>query len=332
VALITGSDGQPPTELRGLYAWFAVHLTKLGDNASALRLIEADPVTVLAYGDAAVFDTSARRAILQNLDRSDPYFRASEVGITAVGGLAGEDLAADFRALLTDRSDRTHRLLTVFEALTIGRPVPSLRPVLRSFALDASRPEHQRIRAVDAFLNGAAEPERDQRELFDELSTETNSVTREALRAQVAAKMQGAALTANDVRSVLSSYRQTPNDSMMGRLHALQRRLESEPIPELFDEPIAAWLPGNADRGRGIEVNQLLNYAMASAIRSTPDLSAARLWRWIANVRREQWSELKDQTKKALADWLDADVGREVELFDLILDDYQPTTTPWMVQ
>jgi hypothetical protein len=331
-ALVTGSDGQPPTELRGLYAWFAVHLMKLGDNTSAMRLIEADPVTVLAYGDAAVFDTSARRAILQNLGRSDPYFRASNVGITAVGGLAGEDLAADFRALLTDRSDRTHRLLTVFEALTIGRPVASLRPVLRSFALDAGRPEHQRIRAVDAFLNGAERPERDQRELFDELSTETSSITREALRAQLAAKMQGAALTADDVKSVLSAYRQTANDSMIGRLHALQRRLESEPIPELFDEPIAIWLPGNADRGHGFEVNQLLDYALASAIQSTPGLSAARLWQWVTNVRRERWSELKDQTKKALAAWLDADGGREVELFDLILNDDQHTATPWMVQ
>jgi hypothetical protein len=331
-ALITGSDGQPPTELRGLYAWVAVHLTKLGDSASAMRLIEADPVTVLAYGDAAAFDTSARRAILQNLGRSDPYFRASEVGITAVGGLAGEDLAADFRALLTDRSDRTHRLLTVFEALTIGRPVASLRPVLRSFALDASRPEHQRIRAVDAFLNGATEPERDQRELFDELSAETGSVTREALRAQLAAKMRGATLTADDVKSVLSSYRQAAPDNMMGRLYTLQRRLESDPIPELFDEPIATWLPANTGRGGGIEVNQLLDYAMASAIRSTPNLSAARLWRWIANVRREQWSELKDQTKRALAEWVDADVGRELELFDLILKDYQPTTAPRMVQ
>jgi hypothetical protein len=48
-ALIAGSDGGPPTELRGLYAWFAAHLAKFGDEAGALRLIEADAVTVLAY-------------------------------------------------------------------------------------------------------------------------------------------------------------------------------------------------------------------------------------------------------------------------------------------
>src|SRR6202011_843865 len=115
--------GVPPTELRGLYAWFAAHLTKLGDKGGALRLIENDAFTVLAYGDAAVFDTTARRAILANLDQSDPYFRASDVGITAIGGFAGEDLAGAFAAVLTGPSDGTHRLLIVFEALTGGLPV-----------------------------------------------------------------------------------------------------------------------------------------------------------------------------------------------------------------
>jgi hypothetical protein len=95
VALITGTDGVAPTELRGVYAWFAAHLSRLEDVDGSLRLIEADAVTVLAYGDAAVFDTPARRAIFANLDRDDPHFRASEIGITAVGGLAGEDLADD---------------------------------------------------------------------------------------------------------------------------------------------------------------------------------------------------------------------------------------------
>lgn len=108
IALVTGNDLAPPTELRGLYAWFAAHLARLGDEDGAMRLIEADAVTVLAYGDAAVFRTPARRAILANLDRNDPYFRSSEVGVTAVGGLSGEDLADDFTAILTSPSDGTH--------------------------------------------------------------------------------------------------------------------------------------------------------------------------------------------------------------------------------
>src|SRR5205823_2378094 len=113
LAMITGEDERSPTELRGLYAWLAAHLAVLGDEAGAIHMIKADAVTVLAYGDAAVFSTPARRIILANLDRNDPYFRASAVGVTAVGGLAGEDLASDFTAVLTGPSDGTHRLSTV---------------------------------------------------------------------------------------------------------------------------------------------------------------------------------------------------------------------------
>jgi hypothetical protein len=194
VALITGADGLPPTELRGLYAWFTAHLAKFGDGAGALRLIEADAFTVLAYGDAAVFDTTARRAIFANLGLNDPYFRTSAVGVTAVGGLAGEDLADDFATALTAPSDGTHRLAIVFESLTSGPPVLSLRPLLRDVALDAARPEWQRRRAIEAYLNGANDPVNTRRELFDALSGEAISTAREALRAHLAAELPSASI------------------------------------------------------------------------------------------------------------------------------------------
>lgn len=84
VSFIVGADGAPPSDLRGLYAWFASHLAKLGLETAALQLIEADAVTVLIYGDAAIFSATARIAILENLDRKDPYFRRSETGISPI--------------------------------------------------------------------------------------------------------------------------------------------------------------------------------------------------------------------------------------------------------
>lgn len=78
IALTTGPDRRAPSELRGLYAWFAAHLHRQGDAQGALRLIDRDAATVLAYGDAAAFDTPGRKAILLNLDRDDPYFLSSQ--------------------------------------------------------------------------------------------------------------------------------------------------------------------------------------------------------------------------------------------------------------
>lgn len=331
IALITGSDGAPPTELRGLYAWFAAHLAKLGDEAGASRLIEGDAVTVLAYGDAAVFSTSARRAILTNLDRNDPYFRSSEVGVTAVGGLSGEDLADDFRAALTTPSDGTHRMLTVLEAMTSGVPVFSLRPLLRSIALDATRPEWQRWRAADAWLNGAVDVLQARRELFDALATEPVSIAREALRAHLAAALPSEALSLADIKSVIADFERSQDDNTIMRLFGLRRKLEAEPRPELFDQPMDAWRPAQGQRRRTIEVDDLLDHVLAASIRRNPDIGGDRVWRWVINIREDEWSGLGKEAAKALREWLDGCPGRDVELFHAILADDDPEHGPWMV-
>lgn len=149
IAFITGFDGAPPTELRGLYAWFAAHLAQRGNVAGAKRLIEKDAGTILAYGDASAFDTEGRCEMLENLDRDDPFFRSSERSNTAFGGLAGEDLADEFQTNLTTPPN-SQRFLTVLDALRSGTPVASIRPFLRQMTLDPSRPDWHRWRAADA--------------------------------------------------------------------------------------------------------------------------------------------------------------------------------------
>ncbi|MET4233356.1 hypothetical protein ABIA85_006649 [Bradyrhizobium sp. LA6.10] len=333
-ALIAGDDGCPPTELRGLFAWFAAHLAIVAERSLALRLIEADPVTVLCYGDAAVFNTTARKEMLSRLGRSDPYYRASEVGVTAVGGLAGEDLAGDFAEIIAaGQGDGTHRLMTVFEALTMGEPVASLRQFLRSVSLDAARPEWVRRRSIEAYLNGAEDRGAICRNLFDALSQEPVSICREALRSDLASRFNDGDLRATEVRAVLSDYRRCDADNVMGRLFSLSSRLQAEALPDLFEEPIASWLPASNDRNRdhGIEVGHLLDEALAAAIRKTPSLTGDRLCRWLTNVRRERWSPLKERTTTAVGEWLDAEPNREVELFRAMLANQAPNDVPWAV-
>lgn len=120
LALLCGPDGKASSELRGLFAWLAAHLSKLGDETGARQLIETDAATVLAYGDAAAFSTAGRKALLVNLDRDDPFFRASQDRALVVGGLAGEDLAQDFRQILDSPDDGSHLVLTVLIALEEG--------------------------------------------------------------------------------------------------------------------------------------------------------------------------------------------------------------------
>jgi hypothetical protein len=331
LAMITGEDKGPPTELRGIYAWLAAHLAVLDDEAGVMRLIEADAFTVLAYSDAAVFTTPARRAILANLDRNDPYLRASAVGVTAVGGLAGEDLAGDFASILTGPPDGTDRLSTVLEALISGRALASIRPLLRTLALDPLRSEWQRLRAADAWLNGADDPTAARRALFDDLAGGTVSAARARLRAHLLSGLPSSAISTADIKSVIADYRRTTEGHTVGRLLRLRLKLEAEPQPQLFDGPTKAWLPKQPQRDHEIEVDDFLDHALAASIRGSGDLTAARLWRWTVNARDHVMSNLKAETTKAVTAWIDERQGRDVELFDVVLAEDDPAKGPWMV-
>jgi len=207
----------------------------------------------------------------------------------------------------------------------------SLRPLLRAIVLDETRPEWQRGRSVEAYLNGADDPASTRRELFGALSGEAISAGREALRARLLARLPASILTVADVQSVLADYQQIPADNTVGRLSALLRRLENEPLPALFDVPISSWFAPRSGQRDSFEVEHVLDYTLAAAIKGTSDLTSARLWRWTVNIRDHAWSNLKDEAGKALATWLDEDKTREVSFFDTILTEDDPATGPWVV-
>jgi hypothetical protein len=311
-----------------VFAWFAAHLARIGDETGAIRLIEADAAVVLSYGDAAAFGPIGRRAILANLDRRDPYFRATEVGVTAVGGLSGEDLAQDFRAILLDPSDGTHRTITVLEALKSGAPIESLRPTLQSVALDPERSEWTRRRAVEAWMSGASDPDQAHREMFDALASEPLSVAREALRVWLAAKLPTAALPLHDLKAVIADYERCGEDNSIGRLMALSWKLEAEPRGDLFDAPVPSWRPEMDHRKRQYEVDSLLDGALRAAIEKTPELTAERLHQWLLGRWDYSLSQAGQNLRDTVRRWIDEEPAREVAFFESILAS-QTTDGPW---
>lgn len=329
LALLTGSDSRAPSDLRGLYAWFAAHLAALGEGNDACQLVEADAVSALVYGDAASFDTAGKRAMLGNLDRHDPYFRASEVGVTAVGGLASEELANDLRQAI-EVGDGTHRMMTVYEVLAAGRPVASLLPTVRAITLDPARPEWQRTRAMTAWLNGQADPTSARRALFDAMADEAPSGARESMRAELLAGMPGAAVSDEDIRSVVAAFAAAPSDSTVMRLSGLRMAVEIAPRPSLFDAPLN-WLPSESSRRQSIDVEDFLDHALAAAIKANPELSAHRLWTWLTNAREDRLSGLGDATRQILKAWLDGAPERGLALFEAVLYTDDPTEGPWMI-
>lgn len=330
IAMATGVDRKAPAELRGLYAWFAAHLAKSGRDDDARQLIDADAATVLAYGDAAVFPTPLRRAMLMNLDREDPFFRAGDHDrYTAVGGLAGRDLEKDFVEILDKGSDGTHRLLTVFEALTNGQPVEALRARLWDIALDPNRPEWQRRRAGDAWLNGA---QHRTRALYDAICTTPASDDRESLRVHIASQLPVEALSVNDITSLVADFTKTKKTRTVGTLIPLARNLATVPQGVLFAVHAKTWLPKGALESHSVELEHFFDTLLAATIRGTADLTAAQVWLWARNSREGTWDPLHEKSRKALQEWLDADSTREAALLDIIIDGQDPSDRerPWI--
>lgn len=327
VAMVTGIDRKAPTELRGVYAWFAAHLANLGREDDARQLIEADAATVLAYGDTAIFSTALRRTIFTNLHRDDPYFRSDDhMHDTAVGGLAGKDLADDFAAEMDNPTAGTHRLVTVFEALTSGSPIESLRQKLWDIALDVTRPEWQRRHAADAWLNGADDRVR---ELFDAITGTPPSADRELLRIHLAELMRPETLAVEDIKSLIADFAATAGTHTVGRLVMLAHRLSNVARGELFDVHLNAWIPEKR-RTQSVEIEGFVDFMLATSIRLTPNLMAARLWNWANNVRHGRWDNLGNDSRKALQLWLDTDPTREAAILDVIIDDDDARGAPHM--
>lgn len=325
-ALISGIDGAPPSELRGLFAWYAVHLANLGRPDAAAQLVAADAFSVLAYGDASALPTPLRRDILNRLHVRDPYFRMSEDRITALGGLAGEDLAADFAAIINNDDEQTQRLMTVLDALKLGLPVRSLEPTLRETFSSPSRPEWVRRRTAEVLQHYAADETKEQRRLFDQLGTEAKSIARNQLRVRLLGQMPTVLVNVDDVKSVIADYADLHAPNFVGILDELRRMLEAAPMPDLFSAPISTWLSEPPDRQPVFEVRSLLEEAFQAVVSGNPGASAAQVWTWIGNKFERAWLDMPKECAASVAAWIDVDPQREIDLFDEITKDHDNDT------
>lgn len=335
IALITGSDHKAPSELRGLYAWFAAHLQSEGDRVGARRLIQHDAATVLAYGDAAAFDTAARREILYNLDSDDPYFLSSQDDATVVGGLAGDDLVDDFKAIL-DADVRSHLQVTVLQALADGPPVERMSEKLREMVLDAARPLWMRERAAEVLVAKAGDRDGMQRGLLDDLAAMKVDRGQLAIRARVLASRSTPDVEFSDLHALLEDFDSLPaktrdgedNDDT-GSLVSLSMTIARSPRPDFFDRGI-----GRSDvaRRHKSQVQSFLNRAFVATVEANPDISGVRLLSWLGNLREHRWDMLDSDVAEAIARWIDHDLDRrELELFLSVEDESSSDEGPWVV-
>lgn len=313
LALMT-AGGRPPTDLRGLYAWTAVHLSRLGLREEALRLISNDPVSVLVYGDAAVLTVAERKELWSRLDHDDPWFLANVDSDTAIGGLAGEDLVGEFEHELRRPDGVTHRYFAVTEALRYGPPIASLRPILYDIALDGERPNHERVRAAEAWLAGEPNADAGRLALFRAAAALPPADGHTLFRLRIAGELPPDALSDTELDQLLVDYAGSKESPVTGRLWTLSRKLQQSNRAALLTRDWHAVLEKEHLRGPTHEIRRLLDQLLVSALSASPAPSGKTVQKWLANVRPYFSQNLPDPVREAIQKWIQADTRRPTEL------------------
>lgn len=159
LAVLTGSDGVPPTSLRGLAAWLAALSPPL-----RTRLIAADPYAIAQYSDLDAFSLEERRGLLDELRHRADLSPADVHSGSADPLLTASDMHDEVTGML--RSDRRFppdeaALQFLLPSLPDSLPDELVRELLRT-ATDSSRPGETRLLAARAFVSSVPSDREDE--------------------------------------------------------------------------------------------------------------------------------------------------------------------------
>ena len=155
LALLTGTDGFPPTPLRSLVAWLAVTSPSLRKT-----LITLDPVAVLMYGDVSCFKPEEKTRLLEQIADDPSRLYEGRWRDSALAGLASADMEPTLRSVLADpdRSDPKQKVAEIVtKALTQAPPNNALADVLLVVCRDKKRWFRVRKPALDAWIHHIAD-------------------------------------------------------------------------------------------------------------------------------------------------------------------------------
>ena len=151
LALISGEDGTPVTQMRGLSAWLAAHCKNARSD-----LIERDPIGVGLYGDVRGFSTEEKSALLKSLKASYSQLGSVFQPAAAFGALVTPEMEPEIRDVLLDSNREeqqqsfVHFLLHVLQE---GSPLPTFSGILLKIVRDDTRLPGVNTAALYAFIH-----------------------------------------------------------------------------------------------------------------------------------------------------------------------------------
>jgi len=211
--LLIGSDGRAVSGLRGLYGWLAIQC-----KTARTRLIQADALTVVAYGDAKPLPETDKRSILLGLRKEAEElasFHGDVKPATPFGALADPALLDDFATALTSttRDSATQSYVDcLLSILSEGELIPQLEKQLLAIVMDDSWWEIVREDALKVWLKIQNSPDKAQA-LLDEINCGRIGDSDDQLIAKLLRHLYPAYLT---VDKLFYYFHQLKNDRLMG--------------------------------------------------------------------------------------------------------------------
>lgn len=318
--LFIGRDERTVAGLRGLYGWLALHC-----QAARPRLIEADPVTVVVYGDAKPMSVADKRKLLAGLQQEAKQHLAFHWEIpsaTPFGAMADRGLAPEFLAILgsSERDDASQSFTRcLMDILEEGEPIPELAPAIKTVVEDDSRWGGIRRHALGVWLKSSP-PIKESMALLDSINDQRISDSDDDL----AGKLLSSLYPDRIGPDVLLRYLHAPKKRDYIGKHSmfwgyeLARIAPDAHLPILLDQLAAR---SDMDVSDEIEFSfdcrRMLGGLLSRGLEVHGDaISDERLFAWLGigadkygDIRREQ------EHLEAIANWL----GKRPERYKVVL-------------
>lgn len=318
--LLLGADGRTVAGLRGLYGWLALHSKK-----ARPPLIEADPLTVVVYGDVKPMSPTDKRHILAGLRLEAERHTAFrwEVRMEApFGALADPELAADFVAAL-ESPERTEAAQSfadcVLAILAEGEPLPGLGAALRNIVVDDTRWGRVRTGALQTWLKQGASAE-EARALLTAITDGQLTDSDDELSGQLLRHLYPVAIEPED----LLRYLHAPKDQTLIGSYAWfwgHRLSEDAPAPHvsvLLDH-LAARTDLPWSDLREFHLKRMVGSLLARGIELHGEsVSNERLFAWLG-IGADEYGDIHREKEEGdrIADWLQSHPERYKALLAL---------------
>lgn len=318
--LLLGTDDRTVAGLRGLYGWLALHC-----HAARAALIDADPLTVVVYGDVKPMQKADKQRILLGLRHEAERHTAFlwEARTTeSFGALADPELADDFIAALEspERNEAAQSFADcILTILVEGQALPGLATTLKNIVSDASRWGRVRTNALRAWLKQGASA-LEATALLDAISDGRITDSDDEL----AGLLLGHLYPSSIEPVALMRYLHVPKDrNLSGNFswfwsHELPRKAPASHLPILLDQlAVRTDLP--SPDAHEFHIKRMLDTLLArGVVLHGEQIGDERLFGWLgigADKYGNNQREKEDQ--QTIANWLEAHPERYKALLAL---------------